>query len=175
MIARYIHGGTFAKTIESAAARDDDFAEILEAVYDAHLQAGEVTSMRSGAWRSRGKAPRAKLTVPVTVAPARAAAASAAFDADTRWVTLGRDETLGCELEVAVEVLEDALVFHLDFAEPAKLVEVCVGDVTVPVGPRDAHVEVRVARQPEIAFVVRSRQGAELHETFALVEETKGA
>ena len=74
-----------------------------------------------------------------------------------------------------VEVLEDALVFHLDFAEPAKLVEVCVGDVTVPVGPRDAHVEVRVARQPQIAFVVRSRQGAELHETFALVEETKGA
>ena len=173
MVTRYVHGGAFAVTVEAAAARDADFAESLEALYDAVAEAGEVTSMRAGAWRRsrRSRTARSKVTVTVSAPPIRAAAASTAIEQETRWVQLGRDETLGCAFELSVEVLADAVVVHLDLAEAGKIAEVRVGEVSVTVAPDQDAVELRVARQPELTFIVRHHDGSELRETFEFVEQ----
>lgn len=172
MIARYVHGGAFARTVEAAAARDADFAETLEAIYDAQLEIGEVTSMRAGAWRRARRTPtaRTKVTLTVSAPPVRAAAAATPIEDEKHWVQLGRDETLGCAFELSVEVLADSLVVHLDLAETGKIAEVRVGDVSVAVAADQDEVELRVARRTELAFVVRHRDGSEVRETFELVQ-----
>lgn len=175
MIARYLAGGVFARTVEAAAARDADFAETLRAIYDAHAEAGEVTSLRAGAWRRAGRerTARSKAAVVVSVPPARAAASTSTVENENRWALLGRDETLGCAFELSLEVLGDSLVVHVDIAEKGKLAEVRVGDASVVVGPDDDHVELRVARRPELTLVVRSREGLQVEETLTFVAEDK--
>ncbi|HRG95771.1 MAG TPA: hypothetical protein PLR99_05925, partial [Polyangiaceae bacterium] len=179
MIARYLRGGVFARTVEAVAARNADFAETLCAIYDAHAESGEVTSIRAGAWRRRGterdRTARSKAAVVVGVPPARVAASTTSFEDEGRWAQLGRDETLGCAFEVSIEVLQDALVIHVDFAERGELAEVRVGNASVVVGPDADEVELRVARQPELAFVVRHRDGRQVAETLTLVAEDQAS
>lgn len=173
MIARYLAGGVFARTVEAAAARDADFAETLRAIYDAHAEAGEVTSLRAGAWRRAGRerTARTRAAVVVSVPPARAAASTSTAENENRWALLGRDETLGCAFDLSLEVLGDSLVFHVDIADKGKLAEVRVGDASVVVGPDEDHVELRVARRPELTLVVRSREGLHVEETLTFAED----